>query len=92
MKESDRLELMATNIRAVGGQAEVLETISTSGGTDAPPRGRVRSAADHRVAMAFAVLGTLPGARVVVDDMACAAVSFPGFPSALRGLARRGAA
>ena len=92
VKESDRLELMATNIRAVGGQAEVLEDDLHVRGTDAPPRGRVRSGADHRVAMAFAVLGTLPGARVVVDDMACAAVSFPGFPSALRGLARRGAA
>ncbi len=92
VKESDRLELMATNIRAVGGHAEVLGDDLHVRGTDVPPRGRVRSAADHRVAMAFAVLGTLPGARVVVDDMACAAVSFPGFPAALRGIARRGAA
>jgi 3-phosphoshikimate 1-carboxyvinyltransferase len=49
----------------------------------------VRSAADHRLAMAFAVLGTVPGARIRVDDMACAAVSFPRFPETLRGLARR---
>ena len=58
-------------------------------GRGRPPRGRVRSAADHRVAMAFAVLGTVPGARVRVDDMACAAVSFPRFSETLRGLARR---
>jgi 3-phosphoshikimate 1-carboxyvinyltransferase len=49
----------------------------------------VRTDADHRLAMAFAVLGTLPGARVSVDDMACAAVSFPGFPEALRSIAVR---
>jgi 5-enolpyruvylshikimate-3-phosphate synthase len=36
--------------------------------------------------MAFKVLGTLPGARVRVDDIACAAVSFPGFPETLRRL------
>jgi 5-enolpyruvylshikimate-3-phosphate synthase len=38
--------------------------------------------------MAFAVLSTLPGARVAIDDLACAAVSFPGFPETLRGIAR----
>ncbi len=39
------------------------------------------------MAMAFAVLGTVGGARIRVDDMACAAVSFPGFrrdPAGLR--------
>jgi 5-enolpyruvylshikimate-3-phosphate synthase len=39
--------------------------------------------------MAFAVLGTLPGARVAIDDLACAAVSFPGFPRTLRSIGRR---
>lgn len=84
VKESDRLGLIAENIRAVGGRAEVRGDDLYVEGVDAPPRGRVRTAADHRIAMAFAVLGTLPGARVAVDDMACAAVSFPGFPETLR--------
>ena len=92
VKESDRLELMAANIRAVGGRAEVIGDDLHVLGAATPPRGRVRSAADHRVAMAFAVLGTVPGARIVVDDMACAAVSFPGFPAALRRITRRGTA
>jgi 5-enolpyruvylshikimate-3-phosphate synthase len=30
------------------------------------------------------VLGTLPGARIAIDDMTCAAVSFPEFPETLR--------
>jgi 5-enolpyruvylshikimate-3-phosphate synthase len=34
--------------------------------------------------MAFAVLGTVPGAKVRVDDLGCAAVSFPGFADTLR--------
>jgi 5-enolpyruvylshikimate-3-phosphate synthase len=42
--------------------------------------------------MAFAVLGTLPGARVAIDDMACAAVSFPDFPETLRAIRGRLAA
>lgn len=91
VKESDRLGLIAENIRRVGGVAEVQGDDLHVAGGDAPPRGLVRTAGDHRLAMAFAVLGTLPGARLRIDDLACAAVSFPGFPAALRALARRAA-
>lgn len=83
VKESDRLGLIAENLRAAGGDAEVVGDDLVVGGSDRVPRGRVRTAADHRLAMAFAVLGTVPGARISIDDMACAAVSFPGFPETL---------
>jgi 3-phosphoshikimate 1-carboxyvinyltransferase len=90
VKESDRLGLIADNLRSVGCRAEVSgDDLHVEGGTE-PPRGPVRTAGDHRLAMAFAVLGTAPGARIRVDDMACAAVSFPRFPETLRGIARRG--
>jgi 3-phosphoshikimate 1-carboxyvinyltransferase len=88
VKESDRLGLIADNIRAVGGQAEVRRDDLFVQGAEGPPWGRVRTAGDHRIAMAFAVLGTLPGARVAIDDPGCAAVSFPGFPETLRSIAR----
>jgi 3-phosphoshikimate 1-carboxyvinyltransferase len=89
VKESDRLGLIAANLRSVGCRAEVSgDDLHVEGG-DAPPRGRVRTAGDHRLAMAFAVLGTVPGARVRVDDMACADVSFPRFPETLRAVGRR---
>jgi 3-phosphoshikimate 1-carboxyvinyltransferase len=91
VKESDRLGLIAENIRNVGGVAEVQGDDLHVAGGDAPPRGSVRTAGDHRLAMAFAVLGTLPGARIRIDDLACAAVSFPGFPAALKTVARRAA-
>ncbi|HEY9505756.1 MAG TPA: 3-phosphoshikimate 1-carboxyvinyltransferase [Gemmatimonadales bacterium] len=90
VKESDRLGLIADNIRAVGGKAEVRGDDLFVEGVEAPPRGRVRTAGDHRIAMAFAVLGRLPGARVAIDDLACAAVSFPGFPETLRRIGRPG--
>ncbi|HEX2220220.1 MAG TPA: 3-phosphoshikimate 1-carboxyvinyltransferase [Gemmatimonadales bacterium] len=89
VKESDRLGLIAGNIRAVGGKAEVRGDDLHVEGAEAVPRGRVRTAGDHRIAMAFAVLGTLPGARIAIDDLACAAVSFPGFPETLRAIAAR---
>jgi 3-phosphoshikimate 1-carboxyvinyltransferase len=89
VKESDRLGLIASNLRAVGVDAEVSGDDLHVRGADSPPEGRVRTAGDHRLAMAFAVLGTLPGARVQLDDLRCAEVSFPGFPAALRSVRRR---
>lgn len=89
VKESDRLGLIAANLRAVGAEAAVQgEDLVVAGGHAAPPRGRVRTAGDHRLAMAFGVLGSLPGARVGIDDRACAAVSFPGFWDLLREATR----
>jgi 3-phosphoshikimate 1-carboxyvinyltransferase len=88
VKESDRLGLIAGNIRALGGKAEVIgDDLHVEGG-DRPPSGRVRTEGDHRIAMAFAVLGTVPGATVRVDDLACSAVSYPGFADMLRQLRR----
>jgi 5-enolpyruvylshikimate-3-phosphate synthase len=39
--------------------------------------------------MAFAVMGTLPGARIRIDDLGCAVVSFPNFSKTLRGIGKR---
>ena len=92
VKESDRLGLIAENLRAVGAEAEVVGEDLVVEGSDRVPRGKVRTAGDHRLAMAFAVLGTVPAAGIRIDDMACAVVSFPGFPEALRRIQPRSSA
>lgn len=90
VKESDRLSLIAANLRAVGAAAEAVGNDLHVRGGEAPPKGRVRTDGDHRLAMAFAVLGTVRGARITIDDKACADVSFPGFFQALRRIGKRG--
>jgi 3-phosphoshikimate 1-carboxyvinyltransferase len=89
VKESDRLGLLAANLRAVGAKAAVEGDTLSVEAVEWPPRGAVRTEGDHRLAMAFAVLGTVAGAKVRVDDLACAAVSFPGFEKTLRGIDAR---
>ena len=79
VKESDRLAQIATNLTTLGYRATGVGNTLTVRGSDHPPRGRIVTDGDHRIAMAFAVLGTVPGARIVLDDRACVAVSFPGF-------------
>jgi 3-phosphoshikimate 1-carboxyvinyltransferase len=87
VKESDRLGLLASNLRSVGAEASVEGEVLTVRGGSNPPAGRVITEADHRIAMAFAVLGTVPGSRIRIDNLACAAVSFPGFSETLRRIA-----
>jgi len=86
VKESDRLSLLARNLRAVGADAEAEGNTLAVTGRDYRPGGPVVTAGDHRIAMAFAVLGTVPGARVRLDDPACVGISFPGFHDMLAAL------
>lgn len=89
VKESNRLELVAANLRAVGARAEARgNDLFVQGGARAPA-GRVETARDHRLAMAFAVLGTLPGARVRLSERASVAVSYPAFFDDLRAMGQR---
>jgi 3-phosphoshikimate 1-carboxyvinyltransferase len=79
VKESNRLELVAANLRAVGAKAEARGNDLHVEGSVAPPKGRVETASDHRLAMAFAVLGTLPRANVRLSEKRSVAISYPNF-------------
>jgi 3-phosphoshikimate 1-carboxyvinyltransferase len=84
VKESNRLELLAANLRAVGVEAEARGNDLSVFGSGRPPRGRIETARDHRLAMAFAVLGTVPGAAVRLSERASVAISYPRFFRDLR--------
>lgn len=79
VKESDRLALVADNLRRLGVEAEAGDGTLRVVGTDRPPRGRVETGGDHRIAMAFAVLGTVPGAAVTLSERRSVEVSYPLF-------------
>jgi 3-phosphoshikimate 1-carboxyvinyltransferase len=89
VKESDRLALVAKNLVTLGVRAHTEEDTLWVEGTDRPPIGRIETAGDHRLAMSFAVLGTLPGASVTLDDRDCVAISYPSFFTDLRRILRR---
>jgi len=84
VKESNRLELMADNLRAVGAKAEVQGNDLHVEGNQRAPRGKVETAKDHRLAMAFAVLDTVEGADVKLSERKSVAISYPGFFDDLR--------
>jgi 3-phosphoshikimate 1-carboxyvinyltransferase len=88
LKESDRIKALAENLRAVGVKAEELSDGLEIEGGDHPLVGRVSSHNDHRIAMAFGVLGALKGNQIDIDGADVADVSFPNFWGLLEDLAR----
>lgn len=89
VKETDRIRALVENLRAVGVEAEEFEDGMEIQGTDAPLEGEVESFGDHRIAMAFGVLGALPGNRIRVRGGGVAGVSFPAFWELLEGVKNR---
>jgi 3-phosphoshikimate 1-carboxyvinyltransferase len=86
VKESDRIEAMAVNLRAMGAQVEVLEDGFRIAGPQ-PLRGAaVRSYGDHRIAMACAIAALGASSPITIDDAACVGISYPGFFATLRYL------
>ena len=89
VKESDRIDAMATGLRACGVRVEETEdTLSVHGGA-VPGGARVGTRLDHRIAMAFLVLGLAARAPVTVDDASPIATSFPSFEPLMTGLGAR---
>jgi 3-phosphoshikimate 1-carboxyvinyltransferase len=83
VKESDRIAVTVANLRAVGADAEELADGFVVRGSDRPLAGFVRTHGDHRIAMAFGVLGAVGGNAIEIDDRECVNVSYPGFWSDL---------
>jgi 3-phosphoshikimate 1-carboxyvinyltransferase len=78
VKESDRIQVMADGLGALGVRAEPLaDGIRIQGGPIGA--GTVESHGDHRIAMAFAVAGLRAGGPIEVRDCANVETSFPGF-------------
>jgi len=88
VKESDRIAVMVKNLRAVGADAEELPDGFVVRGSDRPYCGRIETHGDHRIAMAFGVLGAVGDSAIEVDDRDCVNVSYPGFWSDLARVSR----
>jgi 3-phosphoshikimate 1-carboxyvinyltransferase len=88
VKESDRIAVLATGLRALGGTIEEFDDgFDVRGGT-ALRGARVASGGDHRLAMAFAVAALGASAPVTIEGADCVAISHPAFFADLEALCR----
>jgi 3-phosphoshikimate 1-carboxyvinyltransferase len=90
VKESDRLEAVAAGLAAnavahrIEGDDLIVEGQGRAGGG-----GRVATHMDHRIAMAFLVMGLAAEEPVEVDDTSFIATSFPTFLPMMEALGAR---
>lgn len=85
VKESDRIQVMADGLAALGVDARPTDDgIVIEGGPIGG--GRVDSHGDHRIAMSFAVAGLRATGAIRIDDCRNVNTSFPGFAALARGL------
>ncbi len=88
VKESDRLAAIARGLAACGVEVEAAADSLTVRGGGRRPRGGgvIQTGLDHRIAMAFLVLGAAAETPVGIDDAAPIDTSFPGFVELMNGL------
>lgn len=88
VKESDRLDAIVRGLTAAGVEVEASDdALTVKGGGGPPPGGaRIEARLDHRIAMAFLVLGMVAEAPVEIDDATTIDTSFPGFADLMNGL------
>lgn len=92
VKESDRLALVARGLEAAGVTVregdDWLEVDGLGAAPQRIPQGGMEVAAslDHRIAMAFLVLGMASAETVHVDDGSPINTSFPGFVDLMNGI------
>lgn len=86
VKESDRIAVMAENLGRMGADITPTEDGMIINGGKALHGAEIDSHLDHRIAMAFAVAGTLCDGTLSVKNGDCVNISYPGFYEDLYGL------
>jgi 3-phosphoshikimate 1-carboxyvinyltransferase len=89
VKESDRIALVAKNLRAMGAEvAEFEDGLDVPGG-QALHGTTIDSGGDHRIAMAFSVAALRADGETLIQGADSAAISFPEFFDLLEQVAER---
>lgn len=79
VKETDRIETVADNLRRLGAEVETFDDGFRVAGRQRLRGAEVDSCGDHRIAMACAVAALRADAPVVIGNAEAASVSFPEF-------------
>jgi 3-phosphoshikimate 1-carboxyvinyltransferase len=87
VKESDRLAATAAGLSANGVEAAIDgDDLIVEGKRRVPGGGNIATRMDHRIAMAFLILGLASEKPASVDDTSFIATSFPDFVGLMRRL------
>jgi 3-phosphoshikimate 1-carboxyvinyltransferase len=79
VKESDRIAVVAENLRRMGTEVEEFPDGLRVAGRQRLRGAEIETYGDHRIAMAFSVAGLIAESATLIRDSACVDISFPNF-------------
>ncbi len=88
VKETDRIDAIAENLRRMGARVDTSETGIEIPGGQRLHAAEIESLGDHRIAMAFSIAALIADGTSTIQESEAAAVSFPEFYSTVRQIAR----
>lgn len=86
VKETDRIEAVAENLRRMGAQIETTEDGFVIEGPQELKGAEIESFHDHRIAMAFSIAGLVAKGQTRILNSDCVAISYPEFYGTLKEL------
>lgn len=87
VKESDRISAVVRNLKAFRVEVEEYEDgFRVRGNSKGYEGAKVKSFGDHRIAMAFYIMGLACEGKTDIENFDCYKVSFPEFESTIRSL------
>jgi len=91
VKESDRIAILAKNLRRMGAKVEEFpDGVRVAGSSAGGLKGaEIDPGGDHRIAMAFAIGALAARGPTIIRDAECVGVSFPNFFELLERLVER---
>jgi 3-phosphoshikimate 1-carboxyvinyltransferase len=89
VKESDRIALVAENLRAMGAEVTEYEDGLDVPGNQKLHGAEINSGGDHRIAMAFSVAALRAEGESIIHGSDAASISFPEFYTLLNHIAER---
>lgn len=88
VKETDRIEAVATNLRAMGAVIETTQDGYVVTGKQQLTGASVKSFHDHRIAMAFSIGALVAKGDTTIEGADCVGISYPDFFKTLEVLTR----
>lgn len=79
VKESDRIEAVTKNLRAMGATVDPTDDGLVIYGGSPLHGAHIKTYGDHRIAMAFAIASLVADGETVIDDESCVNISYPRF-------------
>lgn len=86
VKESNRIKSVVDNLKLMGADIEELEDGMIIKGKTKLNGAKIKTFKDHRIAMAFSIANLISDGEVILDDIKCIDISFPGYFDLLKQL------